>query len=169
MIDLIISATDVALKAVAVPRFLRTERGFQGQFYCALQKALEQRGVLENGHILEMEYQKSARHGMYQRPDIVLHIPAEEASAEVYENNLAVWALKRHATEDAARDDFNKLDEMIERLRYSLGIFVNVDSTDHFAPSYVGAFPDGVRTVAVSVEDLKIVSRWGHPGDLRRS
>ena len=95
MIDAIVSATDQALRTVAVPRFLRTERGFQGRFYCALQEALERLGVLRNGHILEMEYQKSARHGMSQRPDIVLHIPAEDAGSDVRENNLAVWALKR--------------------------------------------------------------------------
>jgi hypothetical protein len=164
MIDVIISATDTALLAISVPRFLRTERGFQGQFYCALQKALEERGVLQGDHILEMEYQKSARHGIYQRPDIVLHIPAEEASAEVYENNLAVWALKRHATEDAARDDFDKLDEMFDQLRYPLGIFVNIDSAEHFALSYAGRFPERVRTVAVSIEDGEILPKWGRPG-----
>lgn len=166
MNDAIISATDAALRAVAVPRFLRTERGFQGQLYCALQKALGERGVLENGLILEMEYQKSSRHGIYQRPDIVLHIPAEETRAEVCENNLAVWALKRRATEYAARSDFDKLDEMFEMLRYPIGIFVNIDSADHFAPSYVGAFAECVRTVAVSIENGEVVTRWGCPGNL---
>src|SRR5271167_3840878 len=163
MIDAIISATDEALYAVSEPRFLRTERGFHGRFYCALQQALEKRGVLEGGRILEMEYQKSARHGMSQRPDIVLHIPAEESGAAVYENNAAVWALKRHATENDARTDFDKLDEMLGVLHYELGIFVNIDSGEDFAASYRGAFPDRVFTVAVSVDGGKVVARLCRP------
>jgi hypothetical protein len=41
-----------------------------------------------------MEYQKSARQGLAQRPDIVFHIPAEVSGAAVTENNYEVWALK---------------------------------------------------------------------------
>jgi hypothetical protein len=81
MIDAIMSATDEALSAVSEPRFLRTERGFHGRFYCALQQTLEKAGLLDSGRILEMEYRKSTRHGTSQRPDIVLHKPAEESGA----------------------------------------------------------------------------------------
>jgi hypothetical protein len=162
--DAIVSATDEALCVVAEPRFLRTERGYQGRFYCALQQALDKRGVLQNGYILEMEYQKSARHGMSQRPDIVLHLPAEDADAAVHENNLAVWALKRHATEAEASSDFEKLDEMFQMLRYPLGFFVNIDAKDDFAASYAGQFPKRLWTVSVSMENSKTVSRWGRPG-----
>lgn len=164
----IIDATDEALREVAVPRFLRTERGFEGQFYCALQRALEKRGLLQGGRILEMEYQKSDRHGMNQRPDIVLHVPAEESGAGVGENNFAVWALKRHATRSKAREDFEKLDEMFQGLCYPIGIFVNIDAHDSFAHSYDGRFPERLRTVAVWLEDRAVTS-WSCPEQPRRS
>jgi hypothetical protein len=97
VIEAIKDATDSALRMVDAPRFLRTERGFQGRFYCALQKTLEERGLLQGERILEMEDQKSTRHGLAQRPDIILHVPAEGSNAPVFENNVAVWALKRKA------------------------------------------------------------------------
>jgi len=160
--DIIIAATDEALHQVVEPRFLRTERGFQGQFYCALQRILSERGLLDGGCILEMEYQKSARHGLRQRPDIVLHVPAEESGSGVVENNLAVWALKRHATPEAASQDFEKLDEMFKQLCYPLGIFVNIDAKKHFAESYRGEFAQRLRTVAVWLDD-DVHTSWGCP------
>jgi hypothetical protein len=162
MIDEIVTATDQALCEVAAPRFLRTERGFQGRFYCTLQRILEERGLLQGARILEMEYQKSARHSMNQRPDIVLHVPAEESGAGIAENNFAVWALKRRATLRQAQEDFAKLDEMFETLCYPLGIFVNLDAKDHFALSYEGRFRDRLRTVGVWL-DGEIVTSWGRP------
>ena len=164
--DDIIAATDEALRQVAEPRFLRTERGFQGQFYCALQRALEQRGLLAGGRILEIEYQKSARHRMAQRPDIVLHVPAEESGARVAENNFAVWAVKRRATSAQAKDDFAKLDQMFQELSYPLGIFVNVGASDHFASSYEGRFPDRVRAVAAWLKG-EVLTKWGCPKRVR--
>lgn len=168
MVDDIVTATDKALREVTIPRFLRTERGFQGRFYCALQQALEERGLLQGRHILEMEYQKSARHGMSQRPYMVFHVPADESRARVSENNLAVWALKRRATLRQACDDFHKLDEMFEMLCYPLGIFVNIDARNHFAASYNGKFPDRLRTVAVSLNG-EVVTSWGRPEQTRRN
>ncbi|MGH7380876.1 MAG: hypothetical protein ACREKR_01410 [Candidatus Methylomirabilales bacterium] len=165
--DDIVAATDEALRQVAEPRFLRTERGFQGQFYCALQRVLEARGLLQGGLILEMEYQKSARHGISQRPDIVLHVPAENSGAGVVDNNFAVWALKRRATPSQARDDFARLDEMFEMVLYPLGIFVNVGARDHLAWSYDGNFPERLRTVAVRLEG-QVVTSWGCPDEVRR-
>jgi len=60
----ILAATDQALHQVDESRFWRTERGFHGRFYCVLQKVLDEEGLLPRGRILEMEYQKSARHGI---------------------------------------------------------------------------------------------------------
>jgi len=147
---------------VAEPRFLRTERGFHGRFYSALHQVLEKKGLLENGRILEMEYQKSDRHGTGQRPDIVLHVPVEESGARVDENNYAVWALKRHATKREAIDDFDKLDVMFAALCYPLGIFVNIDARDHRAACYSGRFPERLRTVAVRRDDT-VKTSWGSP------
>jgi hypothetical protein len=164
MIDKIVAATERALRAVAEPRFWRTERGFQGRFYCALQQVLDSEGLLPDGRILEMEYQKGwCRHGMRQRPDIVLHIPTEESNAAPYENNFAVWALKRAATLTEASDDFEKLDQMFDRLRYPVGVFVNIAATNHFADAYNGRFPRRLRTVAASRAADRIVTAWGVP------
>jgi len=166
--DDIIAATDEALLQVAEPRFMRSERGFQGRFYCALQHALDRKGLLQGGCILEMEYQKSDRHGLSQRPDIILHVPAEESGGSVTENNYAVWALKRRATQRAALDDFEKLDDMFERLRYPLGFFVNIDAKKDMAASYCGRFPERVRTVAVW-RQRTIQTSWGTPEVGQRS
>jgi hypothetical protein len=59
MNEQILAATIEALRAIREPRFFRTERGYHGRFYCALQTVLDSRGLLRNGTILEMEYQKS--------------------------------------------------------------------------------------------------------------
>jgi hypothetical protein len=156
MRDELLNATIVAIKAVDAARFFQTERGFHGQFYCALQNQIEQAGLMTNGAILEMEYQKSRRHGTWQRPDIVFHIPVEHSGASVGENNFAVWALKRRASITDAVSDFALLDDMFETLRYPLGFFVNVDSTDQMGQHYTGEHPDRLATVAAKLIDAQV-------------
>jgi hypothetical protein len=152
MIEQIIEATIEALRSVSEPRFFRTERGYHGRFYCALQASLDRRGVLQDGIILEMEYQKSTRHEMTQRPDIILHIPAEESGFSVRHNNFAVFALKLRASADDAVADFYKLDEMCDLLDYPLAVFINIDSEQHCREHYVGHYPDRLRTFAVRLD-----------------
>src|SRR5690349_21340233 len=97
--DTVIDATISAIKNVRNPRFLATERGFHGAFYCALFSFLKKKGIITDRVILEMEYQKSTRHATKQRPDIILHIPREiSGSKSTRTNNFAVWALKRRAS-----------------------------------------------------------------------
>ena len=153
MRERILAAAQEALRVATAPRFFRTERGYQGRFYCALQEALDARGLTGDGVILEMEYQKSARHDMTQRPDIVLHIPAEDSGQGVRANNFAVFALKWKASRADAVDDFNKLDEMCERLDYPLAIFINVASDQHHRDAYTGRFADRLQTYAVDLVD----------------
>src|SRR5437870_801261 len=136
MEDKIIKATIEALKCVKQERFFRTERGYQGRFYCGLQTALDRYGILNNETILEMEYQKSSRHGVTQRPDIIIHKPAELYCSSVQKDNLAVFALKHQASVNEAKEDFVKLDEMIEKLHYKKGIFINIDSSLHHLDNY---------------------------------
>jgi hypothetical protein len=155
----LIAATDAALRQAAVRRFLRTERGFHGRFYAALYQELDARGLLVGGRLLEMEYQKSSRHEMSQRPDIVFHVPAEEAGAGVDENNIAVWALKRRATSKDAVEDFRKLDEMFRGLNYPVGIFVNIDAQRHMAHLYQGQYGERIEAVAVWVEEA-VMTAW---------
>jgi len=149
MKELIIDATREALHGIRDARFFRTERGFHGAFYCALMKSLSERELLTEDTLLEMEYQKSARHVLYERPDIVLHKPAEITGAAVSDNNYAVWALKRHASGEAAADDFGKLDSMFSVLKYPLGFFINIDASDHYLRSYEGPFPERLYGCAV--------------------
>ncbi|MBI4483116.1 MAG: hypothetical protein HY652_09520 [Acidobacteria bacterium] len=120
----VFKATEAALKSIRETRFFATERGYQGRFYCALQRELDRRGLLLADWVLEMEYQKSARHNLTQRPDIVLHIPAEVSGAVPQENNAAVWALKLRASQDEARGDCLKLNDLFRVLRYSVGFFI---------------------------------------------
>ena len=124
-----VRATISALRAVRNPRFLATERGFHGAFYCALRTALARRKMLAEGCILEMEYQKArSRHGITQRPDILFHIPAEWSGSPVTANNFAAWALKHSGTAKEAQEDFMKLGELLTRMKYRLCFFINVES-----------------------------------------
>ena len=106
----IIEATICALKQVRNIRYFRSERGYQGEFFCGLNNALLEMGVLGGDLILEMEYQKvQEHHSMTQRPDIILHIPTEISQSAARENNIAVWALKRQANIKDSQADFDKL------------------------------------------------------------
>ncbi len=156
----LINATESAIRAVDAARFFQTEREFHGRFYCALQEQLEREGLLANGAILEMEYQKSSRHDLSQRPDIVFHIPAEYSSATVQENNFAVWALKRRASPAKAKSDFVLLDEMFQLLHYPIGFFLNIDSTDPMLQHYQGAFPDRLAAIAAQLSDGQTTVCW---------
>ena len=154
------AATDKAIRAVDAARFFKTERGFHGRFYCALQAELDHARLLTNGAILEMEYQKSLRHDMSQRPDIVFHIPAEDTGEGVEANNFAVWALKRRATQAQARADFENLDQMFASLRYSYGFFINIDAANPMLEHYSGDYRDRLAAVAARLNGAQISVKW---------
>jgi hypothetical protein len=153
-------ATEAAIRMVNAKRFFQTERGFHGRFYCALQEQLAQAGFIADGAILEMEYQKSSRHDIRQRPDIVFHIPAEDSGASVRENNFAVWALKHRASLADASEDFDRLDEMFDALRYPIGFFLNIDSTDTMRQHYKGRNGDRLSAVAAKLANGRIQIQW---------
>ncbi len=48
MHEQIVAATVQALKRVTRARFFRTERGYQGEFYCALRSELDKRKILSD-------------------------------------------------------------------------------------------------------------------------
>jgi hypothetical protein len=161
MQQFLIDATERALKSVTSERFFQTERGFHGRFYCALQHQLDKEKLLPDGAILEMEYQKSARHGTNQRPDIILHVPVEYSNESVQANNFAVWALKRKATENDALEDFTKLDQMFNSLHYPMGFFINIDSNKPMNNHYTGEHKDKLVAVAVSLVNSNVEIYWG--------
>lgn len=161
----IISATENALHAVDAARFFETERGFHGRFYCAPQAILDNAGLIANGAILEMEHQKSRRHELGQRPDIIFHIPTEHSGERVKANNFAVWALKRHATVNDALDDFHKLDEMFGSLDYPLGFFINIDSNNTMLEHYRGTYGSRLYAFAIKRGEGGNNVIWGPQAD----
>jgi hypothetical protein len=166
MREQLLTVTRDALRRPCERRFYATERGYQGHLYCALQSLLIQQGIVDGRTILELEYQKSGRHGTSQRPDIILHVPTEHSGSSVEDSNFAVWALKRAVDRGAALEDFDKLDEMFARLRYGIGIFVNIDADDHFIEEYRGGFSD--RLVGVALRrgsgEVRLIESGGWPG-----
>jgi hypothetical protein len=157
MKERIAAATLEALTMVRELRFFRTERGYHGRFYCALQQVLDSMGFLADDTILEMEYQKSQRrHGISQRPDIVLHSPTEATGKLVTANNIAVWALKHRASVSNAREDFTKLDEMIRVLHYQVIVFVNVESEHHYFNEYCGPYSSCLVTCSALFDSTKL-------------
>lgn len=151
--QMLIDATIQSLRSIRNPRLFRTERGYQGELFCELQNILKEQGIVDGVNILEMEYQKSQRHGIRQRPDIILHVPAEISGVSVKENNFAVWALKHKSSTEDAIDDFRKLNDMFAVLEYPLGFFVNIDSATHHFGNYEGEFVDRLVTFAIRLDD----------------
>ena len=149
----ILQAKIETLKSINQARFFQTERGYHGRFYCVLQNALDARGILNDEIVLEMEYQKSARHRTNQRPDIVLHIPAELHGSPVDANNFAVFALKYKSSSNAARTDFEKLDIMFEQLKYPFGVFINVNSNSHHLQAYEGNYKNRLHSFGVRLDN----------------
>lgn len=145
----LIKATIDAIKSINSVRLFKSERGYQGRLFCELQFALDSCGIISEDIILEMEYQKSHRHSLTQRPDIILHVPTEISRAEVHENNFAVWALKRQASQERAIGDFIKLDEMFSILQYPIGFYININSKRHYLECYQGNYPDRIIAFAV--------------------
>jgi len=161
----LVAITFQAITNVKHPRFWETERGFHGEFHAVLREILiSERIIAYAGPILEQEYQKSSRHGLSQRPDSILHMPAKQWGLKQYEGNFAVWALKRHSSEDEAKLDFERLDEMFDALRYPLGFFLNVDSERTFARVYRGQHAERIHCISCSLNaDGTISLRHARP------
>ena len=157
----IIAATIAAAGTVNDLRFWKTERGFHGAFYYALWGVLLKLEVLNGHRILEMEYQKSVRHRTSQRPDIILHIPAEFHDLDVTMGNFAVWALKHRASAARANDDFNNLDDMFMTLKYPLGFFINVEAKQHHLDRYDGRFRNRLHAFALQRKGQERLIRHG--------
>jgi hypothetical protein len=90
---------------------------------------------------------------IYQRPDIILHIPVEHSGAVPTDNNFAVWALKARANKAAALEDFEKLNQMFTYLNYEIGFFVNIGNDFHHLNNYNGKFQDRLICFAVKLQN----------------
>jgi len=145
----LVTITYQAITQVKHPRFWETERGFHGEFHAVLREILiSERIVGYLGPILEQEYQKSRHHGISQRPDTILHLPAKQWGLRRQEGNFAVWALKHRSLETEAREDFQRLDEMFTKLKYPLGFFINIGSQRTFENIYRGDYAKRVHCIS---------------------
>ena len=169
MRESIIDSTIAALSSIENPRFFKSERGYQGIFYCRLYDELDSRNLITEDQIIEMEHQKSSRHGITQRPDIIFHIPVEISGADVNENNYAVWAFKPNADHDAAQEDFEKLDQMFEMINYPLGFFINIRTDQHHLNNYNGQFRDRLFGFSVWLQNgsPRFMKAWYERGELK--
>ncbi len=158
--DELIEYIVLALREITVSRYFNTERGFVAEFYCQLRNQLKETTIFPADTILESEVQKrvSQHFGMRQRPDIILHIPVETGYTEnTNQNNFVVFAFKLHADPDDMKDDFMKLDEMIDILNYHYGVFINIGSYPEISLSnYKGPFPDRILDFSIRLNNNKV-------------
>jgi len=154
----IIKIVAKALKNMDSSRFFKTERGFQGRFACALYERFDAKKIFQDDTIIEEEYQKRIKnHGTRLRPDLIIHVPVESThSSDTTENNFVVFAFKKQADEDKAKEDFKKLDEIFRVLKYPLGIFVNINKAKSFLNKYSGSFKNRIHEFCIRQTNDKL-------------
>jgi len=151
--ELIIETIIEALKHMDSPRFFKTERGFQGRFACALYEIFDAKNIFQDDTIIEEEYQKRIDpHETKLRPDLIVHVPVESShSSSRTENNFVAFAFKRQANENKAKQDFKKLNELFEKLKYPLGIFININGgSEIFLYKYSGLFKNRIHEFCIT-------------------
>lgn len=151
----LVSVTKEAILKIENPRYFQTERGYQMEFYSLLKELLPPECNLTNDRMLEGEPQKTKSvHGTNQRPDIIFHIPRKNGTA-VDENNYCLWALKLRGNKNEAKSDFDKLNEMFLRLKYSFGLWINIDSSETWINEYKGIYQQRIGSFAVKLKENK--------------
>lgn len=140
--DALLVHIEAALRSIMHPRFYETERGFQGAFLAALQRAIPDH-LLPHGAVVEQEYQKRLeQHGLTIRPDIIIHEPFDPVRHRTRQDgNVAVIELKLDASRGAAQDDFASLLTLMDALSYPAGVFINIASD----ATHVDAMPDSAK------------------------
>lgn len=160
--DIFLSTFRDSLKAINEERFFSTERGYQGQLLSELDRRLKIKKIFLGDSVVEQEYQKTLKqHGIYKRPDIIIHIPYRDGihPSRRY-GNYVVIQLKLNATNDKkAKEDFDKLDLMFNKnkLDYPIGIFLNINSDKTFFDSYSGDYKNRLHCFAVKLSDSKVL------------
>ena len=157
-----------ALKEINSTRFFKTERGFQGRFACALYKILDEEKIFPDDAIIEQEYQKRlGDHRTTQRPDLIIHVPFEaEHSQHRWEDNFVVFAFKKDADVDTAKEDFGKLDIMFKELKYPIGFFININGyPDIYLDQYTGVFKDRIHEFSIRGKERNVMIRHAYFAD----
>jgi len=158
-LELIIETIIEALKHMDSLRFFKTERGFQGRFACALYEIFDAKNIFQDDTIIEEEYQKRIKpHGTRLRPDLIIHVPVESGhSNSRTENNFVVFAFKKQTNKDRAKEDFEKLNELFEKLKYPLGIFININGrSEIFLNKYSGLFKKIIHEFCITQTNDKL-------------
>lgn len=134
MVEKLLEVIIIALKQVQNPRFYCSERGYQGEFSSNLKALFGKNNIMPDETIVEQEYQKTIpNHGISHRPDTIVHIPFEKGRARTREEgNFVAIEFKLKANKRNALEDFSKLNDYINILKYPLGIFVNIGSQESF-------------------------------------
>lgn len=158
----LLEAVRESLLEIIHPRFYETERGFQGQLVSNLNARLEEIGL--GNIIVEEEYPKVFKqHGLKIRPDVIIHVPFEGSGLENRrEGNFVVFELKRDATQEDAFHDFDKLEQMGNKLNYPLGIFVNIASGETYLENYEKKANIELHSFAVNLIGDQVVIRECH-------
>ncbi|GAA5523151.1 hypothetical protein LQ318_16080 [Aliifodinibius salicampi] len=142
-----------SLASINNPHFYNEERGFQGELVAEIRKRLPE--IETEGVIVQQEYQKRMKdHGFKIRPDLIVHIPFEQADfVNRQEGNFFVIELKHNATKKEALADFLKLSRMCALLNYPLGIFINIDSSSTYLNEFKEKEKHKLHAFAVKNED----------------
>jgi len=143
-------------------RYWKSERAFQSEFYCILKEQCGVKNLFPKDAIFETEYQKRLDlHNLRRRPDLIVHIPTEMTNADVRENNYLVVQFKVKATLRKAIADFKKINELIAKLNYPMGVFINVDSEGKaFLGTYSkGEYKEKIHELSVYIKYEEIVIR----------
>ncbi len=153
-----------SLENIREPRLFETERGFQGELLANLRHRLEF-VALPGAPIVEQEYQKTIPvHGLNFRPDIIVHIPFERGKVERRDQgNFVAMELKLRSSENEAREDFAKLEQMQKVLGYPLTIFINIDSELTYGNALPEAIAEQTVCYAVRLEEGAPVVRMAGP------
>lgn len=159
--DSFLNAFRDSLKAINKKRFFFTERGYQGRLLSELDKRLKIKKIFPGDIVVEQEYQKTLeKHRINLRPDIIIHVPYRDKihHSRRY-GNYVVIQLKLNASKKRATEDFEKLNSMFDKnkLDYSLGIFLNINSDKTFFNSYSGDYKDRLHCFAVKLSDNKVL------------
>lgn len=151
------------LRKIITPRYYKSERGFQTEFYRILSNQLEGKHIFPDHTILEAEVQKRnfEHYGVTQRPDLLIHIPIETGITEnVNENNFVNFAFKLFGNAKASAEDYEKLEQMFNFLNYEMGIFINIGRyPEIFLNNYKGGFKNRIHEFSVAQENgiIKII------------
>ena len=148
------------LKLITIPRYFRTERGFQSEFYKQLSNNLDGKNIFPEHTILEAEVQKRNldHYGVTQRPDLLIHIPIETGITQnANENNYVNFAFKLNGNINSSISDYEKLDQMFNLLNYELGIYININKYPIvYLNNYEGIYRNRIHEFSINLDNERV-------------